>query len=597
LIIFVPDLPVRDKITMTKLHHIAFTLISKWFGIPNLLQGQYDTDRSNLGPPKLLRVKHKRRKRSAIAAGLLALLFYSCANVMPPSGGPRDEQPPQVVPEESTENFQTQFEKQVIEITFDEWVSLNDVFTQVVVSPPLEFRPEIEIRGKTLRFAFDEREELRPDATYTINFGEAVQDLTERNPAENLRFVFSTGDRLDSLSLNGTIVDARTAEPVEEVLFMLYENTADSDVRSLRPFYFARTGKEGNFTIENIKPGIFKGFALKDANLNYRYDQPGEAIGFPDSLLPIRPGLETGPLQIRLFTERPPLVIVERSQPRYGLFKAAFNQEVSGLRVIRPQIPGRQTHHLEKDTLFYWYEFDTPSPASLILARDTSFADTLEIEPAASRAEFTRSARLQPRRPAGRSARPQHPLRPLEFSFNHPVWKTDTSRIELLFDTIRSPVAYRLRIDTIDRRLILIEHDWQEGRPYRLQMLPGAVEDIYGLQNDSISRDYNAKLRKDYGNINLTVNGLDSTRQYVIQLLAGETSPVGTSIVSGSSSFSRVYRGLSPGSYTLRIVTDLNQNGRWDTGRYDTYRQPEPIFIQSLENLRANWDLEAEVNL
>ena len=210
-----------------------------------------------------------------ISLALIALssLLFRCANPLPPDGGPKDERPPQVVQEKSSQNFQTNYTKKPIEIAFDEWVEIRDPFNQIIVSPPLRYPYEIYIKKRSVIFEFDEREELRDSATYTINFGEAIQDFTEGNPADQLRFVFSTGPYIDSLSVRGKIVDARTYEPVEGAVFMLYENTADSVVRTERPFYFARTNDRGLFTIENVKAGTFNGFALLDNNLNYRFDQ------------------------------------------------------------------------------------------------------------------------------------------------------------------------------------------------------------------------------------------------------------------------------------------------------------------------------------
>ena len=120
---------------------------------------------------------------------LAILLLARCANIVPPVGGPKDETPPQVVEEKSTPNKQTNFQKQRIELTFDEFVVLEDVFNQVVVSPPLQYRPTLSLKGKTLRIDFDSRDTLLENVTYTINFGEAIKDLTEKNQADNLRFV------------------------------------------------------------------------------------------------------------------------------------------------------------------------------------------------------------------------------------------------------------------------------------------------------------------------------------------------------------------------------------------------------------------------
>ena len=234
---------------------------------------------------------------------LLQLLWFNCATPVAPDGGPKDEIPPALDSVGTTPNFQTNFEKQRIELTFDEWVKLDDVFNQVVISPPLQKKYVTSIKGKTVRFEFDEEEVLRDSATYTINFGEAVKDLTESNPAENLRFVFSTGDFLDSLEMSGMIVDALTNEPVEKVLFMLYENLSDTVVRTDLPFYFARTDKSGRFTIRNIKSGTFKGFALLN-DFGYTFDQPNEQIGFPDEFILINDTIENN-IKVKLFQELP----------------------------------------------------------------------------------------------------------------------------------------------------------------------------------------------------------------------------------------------------------------------------------------------------
>ena len=145
---------------------------------------------------------------------LLILLLYSCATPTTPTGGPRDENPPQIDTTLSTPNFQTRFLKQDISLTFNEWVMLEDVFNQVIISPPLQFKPEIYIKKKSVIIKWDERETLRENVTYTFNFGESVKDLTEKNPAEKLRFVFSTGDFIDSLTLSGKVVDAVDGKPL-----------------------------------------------------------------------------------------------------------------------------------------------------------------------------------------------------------------------------------------------------------------------------------------------------------------------------------------------------------------------------------------------
>ena len=211
---------------------------------------------------------------------VLLLTLIGCANQGTLSGGKKDTTPPIIDSLKSTSNYQTNFKKQTIELTFNEWLQLNDVFKQVVVSPPLREKFDVSLKKKTVRFEFDEKEILRENATYTINFGTAVQDLTERNPVEDLRFVFSTGDFIDSLEVTGQVVEAFDKKPVKDVLVMLYDNLSDTVVRKEKPFYFAKTDEGGNFSIKNVRADTFKVFALIDGNANYLFDNVSEKIGF-----------------------------------------------------------------------------------------------------------------------------------------------------------------------------------------------------------------------------------------------------------------------------------------------------------------------------
>ena len=91
-----------------------------------------------------------------------ALLYFAagCASISPLQGGPKDETPPKVLEEESTPNEQTNASPRRIELVFDEWITLTDVFNQVVVSPPLQYKPEVLLKGRTVIFELDEKEQL-----------------------------------------------------------------------------------------------------------------------------------------------------------------------------------------------------------------------------------------------------------------------------------------------------------------------------------------------------------------------------------------------------------------------------------------------------
>ncbi len=222
-------------------------------------------------------------RRAYTYSGLvLALVLYACANVVAPTGGPRDEDPPEVI-RSTPPNHSTNFRGGRIRIFFNEFIELRNIRQQLLISPPLEQVPEVSIRGRSI--VMDIEEELRPNTTYNFFFGDAIRDITEGNAIPNFQFVFSTGDYVDSLSVRGQVNNAFNLKPEEGVYVMLYSNVYDSVPYLERPVYLAKTDKNGQFSISNMAGGEYLIFALDDRNNNFLYDMPGERIAFLDSLV------------------------------------------------------------------------------------------------------------------------------------------------------------------------------------------------------------------------------------------------------------------------------------------------------------------------
>ncbi len=213
----------------------------------------------------------------------LLVLSYGCAQQGSPTGGPKDEDPPVVLRTEPS-NYSTNFDVNRITITFDEYLDMANFTQELVVSPPMEEKPEIRLRNKILIIEFEE--ELKEDATYTFNFGEGIRDLNEKNVLLNYEYVFATGNELDSLSVKGTLKNAYDLTvPEGPINVMLYEALEDSIPLKQIPYYVGRTDKEGNFAVNNLKTGTYKLFALKDGNNNFLFDLPNEKIAYLDSAL------------------------------------------------------------------------------------------------------------------------------------------------------------------------------------------------------------------------------------------------------------------------------------------------------------------------
>ena len=223
-----------------------------------------------------------------LSCGLLLTAFSAqrCANAVAPTGGPKDERPPVVV-ETLPENRSTNFIGKKIEITFDEYITLENANQNVLISPPLSEKPDIKLKNKTVVIKF--KENLATNTTYTIDFGTAIKDLHEGNQFKDYVYSFSTGDHLDTLCIAGKVINAEDKKPVDGVYVSLYaadRENLDSLPMTTAPNYITKTDKEGSFRLAGLADKKYLVFALKDANANLYFDLPNEEVAFLDTLVP-----------------------------------------------------------------------------------------------------------------------------------------------------------------------------------------------------------------------------------------------------------------------------------------------------------------------
>ncbi len=521
-------------------------------------------------------------------------------------GGAKDLVAPKPDSLRSTRNFQTNFTKQAINLVFNEWVVLENANAQVSVSPPLEKKPTVKLNGKTVVFQFDKDEKLRENATYSINFGESVKDLTEGNKAA-LRFVFSTGAVIDSLKFAGKVVDAFTQEPVENALFMLYDNFSDSVVRKERPFYFAKTNKQGFCEIENVRQGTFKAFALVDTDLNFKYSTPNEKIGFLKEKVVVtnkdlKDTLNNNAVTILLSETRKKMQLLDKTSGSYGQVKLIFSQNPKDISLTWQDKKQRILKEIDGDTLRVWYDNTVAESWKIfVLDKDTVTVKSLSREDFFKKNKLNlmgvvstggRGKAIASENTATVIANKKH-----ELKFNLPIVKIDTSKIILREDSSLISLKINALSDSMSRRKVNISHKWQDNKKYNLLLLPGAITDFYGNTNDSIKQKISIAKVKDFGDINVVLTKLDSKNDYIVQVLDQSNVMIAEKIVKKSANSKLNFATLSPTKYKIRIITDENKNGRWDGCDYDNQLFPETVLIKELEDLKANWELETEVEI
>lgn len=546
----------------------------------------------------------------------LLLLLGACARQGAPTGGPQDTRPPAVDTTASTPNFSTRFDKKRIELKFDEWVVLADAATQVVVSPPLAKRPEVVLKGRTVVLTFDKNEVLRPNTTYTINYGTAVKDLHEGNAAKDLRFVFSTGDFIDSLGFQGVLTDAFTGEAVENMAVLLHENPSDTAVRKERPYYFSRTDKAGQFEFRNLRAGTFQVVAIDDADQNLKWDGESERIAFKATPMLVS-DTPRAPLVLKLFKNRPKFRLVSPNTSRYGLVKVGFShaidtfdiqtQAMSGLRTLTEKTP---------DSLMFWYDLPVDTTWNLLFSHPDSLRRDTILVKKLSRSDFLKNHRIDfgdvgqsaaaasgrgrvQNSPAPTAPKPavvktvaQVFSKPAVLPFNFPIVALDTARWLLTVDSNRVS-DFTAMPDARMPRQCTLSLNWKQGKTYTLRLLPGAISDFWGEKNaDTLVRVFNILPEKQLGTLSVTLEKIRPGTAYVLQILNGTLVEESRAFRSETDTYKLTFNHLPVATYSARLLEDLNGNGRWDTGDYPSKRQPEKVYIKKLESLRANWELE-----
>jgi uncharacterized protein (DUF2141 family) len=230
---------------------------------------------------QLMKVSHFLNLLLIITLGSLVTVSNSgCGQIGAISGGLKDTLPPALLAA-SPKLLSTNITDNKITLTFDEYVDeLQEVQSNVLVSPYPKTFPEFKSKLKTISVKL--KDTLLPNTTYAINFGKAIRDVNEGNVLKNFTYVFSTGNTIDSLSLSGKVELAETGKADSTMIVMLYRNANDSSVQQVKPAYIAFLKGDGSFTFNNLPPGNFNIYALKDGDGGKTYNSKTEEFAFAD---------------------------------------------------------------------------------------------------------------------------------------------------------------------------------------------------------------------------------------------------------------------------------------------------------------------------
>jgi Bacterial Ig-like domain len=542
---------------------------------------------------------------------MLLVILSSCANEAAPKGGKQDTTSPKVIYAKPAPNS-LHFNTQDITIKFSEYI-LNPVNPQeVLISPPMEKAPSLIVEGKKLKIRL--KSPLKPNTTYTINFGNGIKDNNEGNPIANFRYVFSTGDMLDSATISGQINNTAKPAEVEGLLVELYPIDSPKAITRSKPYYFSRTDKAGNYKIENIKADKYWAYILKDENLNYIYDQPTELIGYMDTLLLINDSSKINNVNGKVFNS-------EKTKPKIGEAIATypgkiilpFNAPVKELR-LSSNIETKSdllTQNATKDTFIYWYSNIKAKEIKMTISADDTVSDSLRINLKAinpdsipDRKKYAlyienQIVKADTNTKNGQNNALSNPFKPLRLELSRPVTSTDRFKgLQITNDSTHHTDTVAYTIDSVSHKSLAIKFVPQGASSYTVTIPDSALIDNWGWYNKKLSHKWQTDSKEKYGNIIFSLKIENPSKYYILEVLDAESKIVQTFYYRGIKDKRVTIPNLPAGNYTLKAIDDTNHNGEWDTGNFEQRRQPERIInFKESHELKAGWDLEIEVKL
>jgi uncharacterized protein (DUF2141 family) len=525
---------------------------------------------------------------------VLVLSFSQCAKKGRPSGGPKDEDAPLFVtadpPYESIN-----FNKDEINIYFDEYIKLKDINKQLIISPPLNpNNPSlISPQGSPSKYiSIKILDTLLANSTYIFDFGNSVQDNNESNTLERFKYVFSTGKYIDSLTLEGNVKNSFKSENIENIKLLLYRldsSYTDSAIYKRKPDYVTSTLDSSNYKFSNLRKGNYLLVALKDLRSDYIFNPKTDEIGFLKDTISLPRDSIVGSV-VSIFKEELPYIFKRGKELRKGQLIFGYEGKTSNLKIetlssvpddfqtiIFPE-KGKDTLNfwhspIEKDSLIFKVSNNNSSIDTVIVKLRKKKIDSLEIKKLTSGVLDYNDT--------------------LFFATNNPIVKLDISKINFV-DADSTSIPFSPFISKKESKFgFIFEKKFKTS--YNLNLYPNALTDIFKTSNDTIKYRFRTRSLEDYGEIVLVIQNPKMT-PVIIQLIETNDKTVAQEITSSSETISFKY--LTPKKYKIRIIYDTNNNGKWDTGSYLQQQQPEPVeYFSEIQEVRANWLLNEVIKI
>ena len=548
-----------------------------------------------------------------------ALIIFSCAKISPLMGGEKDTLSPVLI-YSNPKNHSINFKERVFSFEFDEIIDASELSQKLIISPYLNNTPDLKFKKNNLLLTFDSS--FKENTTYILNFADGVKDITEGNPAKNTKFVFSTGDKIDSSFVSGFILDPLKNEFVEGALVVLYNKKDSFGLFNKKPLYFSFSNKDGSFLIENIKSGEYKMYSFIDENQSFIAEPKNEAFGYVPNILKLDSFISN--INVSLFKENPQKLKLIRKRERGLVYELTYSKYIKKVNVYTESFIN---YSLNDNNLLRFYKGNLKKDSIYVVVEAFDSLQEKTIDSLfvffgkKSKRVLTLSHQLNTNH---RNDLDDTLL--LNFSFSKPinkklfsfsfyidtvfyngpyysnsVWNKNKTKnktklylnqnsINLFLDSLRNKaVADSLTYKKDSIYTFFINYYKRLKKDRVFFVVPKG--NVISIEKDTLSKIEKVFLfrGKDfYGSVSGSINGLGN--KVLIQLVSEDLSKTyKNNKLNNLFYFSKV----EPGKYYIKIIKDNNENNKWDYGSIlKGIGSEEIIYYKNKIEVRSNWTIE-----
>ncbi|MFC5626764.1 Ig-like domain-containing domain [Algoriphagus winogradskyi] len=505
-------------------------------------------------------------------------MALSCAKQSTPMGGPQDEDPPivlEMIPKDQSLNTKPK----AIVITFDEYIKLDNANKNILITPRIN-KDEVIITALKNTLEIELNQELEDNTTYVFNFQKSIQDLSEGNPAENLKLVFSTGEQIDSLRVTGSVnrYFPGKNDKIENAIVGLYPIDDTTNVFIAPPYYLSQVDTAANFSISNIKAGKYFAYAWQDDNNSLKAEYKSEAFDFIKDTITINQNIEGLHFNLSKGDQNP--INLLRSSPIGSNYTIVLNKTPNEVLLKNDKIGSEIFYTIgEKRINLYSKSIIADSISFNLNVKDSVGYEVDSL----IWAKFEESERKPEKLTiSANSGKNFYQNLPIELTFNKPITDINYDSLYLAYDTASvvkiSPEMLSFK-DSLRRDVLRINLLVPDSIPYETFSLKAAdstFRDIEGQYNEvALSANYK-KLKKETLSDEISGKIEGSEGPFIVQLLDSKGELIRESYIESGNQFS--FKLIEAANYQIRVIEDTNKNHRWDPANFEEKRYAERTF-------------------